>query len=136
MTATELKDFLNQNNFFHSQHKIRILTLQEGYSEVEMQADPMNCNYMGYFHGGLLYSLGDIAACICVMTNGFQCVTLNGSSNFFKAINKGKVIAIAQQVHGGSKIRVCEVKIYDETKALVCTGTFTVFVTDTPLEIS
>lgn len=136
MNYKKLIQYFNQEDFFTREHKIKLLTLQEGYSEVEMQVDPINCNYMGALHGGLLYSLGDIAAGISVMTYGIRCVTLNGSANYLKPVSGGKVIAIGRQVYNGRQIRVCDVKIYDETQELVCTGSFTMYLTGVPVEVS
>lgn len=134
MHCAKLIDFFNNSDFFMKEHKIRITVLKEGYSEVEMAVDPINCNYMGSLHGGLLYTLGDIAAGVSVMSFGVKCVTASGSIHYVKGVSSGKVTAVAQQVHHGRQLRVCDVKIYDEQKVLAATCTYSMFITGVPAE--
>ena len=87
-------------------------------------------NYMGMLHGGAFFTIADVVAGLCVSYYGEQCVTLSSNLNYLKAASAGKIIARSSLSRRGRKICVCET----EEGTLLCTGTFTMYMTGVPIK--
>ena len=134
MDIEKLKASFNKKDYFSREHNIRLLALSDTSSEAEMEIAPINCNFMGNPHGGLLFGLGDIAVGVIALTTGMRCVTLNGNINYLKMAVGKKVLAKAREVSRGNRLRVYDVDIYDERGTLICNCSFTMYITKVALD--
>lgn len=119
----------NKNNHFMRENGMQLVSLREGYAEVEMELNPNSLNIQGTLHGGAMFTLADSAAGAAAKSNGFVSITLNGSINYIKTTATGKVKAIASQIHQGRTTGVYRVEVIDENKNLLSCCTFTMFST-------
>ena len=103
-------------------------------AEAEMYITDKQKNYMGMLHGGALFTIADVVAGLCVSYYGEQCVTLSSNLNYLKAVTSGKIIARSSLSRRGRKICVCEIRIYSEEEMLICTGTFTMYMSGIPVD--
>lgn len=108
---------------------MRLVRLEEGCAEAEMEITSDHLNFMGTLHGGTLFTIADVVAGTAVSSWGQNCVTLNSTINYIRAVNEGKIIAKASVIHKGRTTGVCEVKIFDSTARLLCAASFTMFMT-------
>jgi uncharacterized protein (TIGR00369 family) len=99
-----------------------------------MAVDPSTATLGLFASAGFSIRWEDNAAGVRVMSFGVKCVTASGSFHYVKGVSSGKVTAVAQQVHHGRQLRVCDVKIYDEQKVLAATCTYSMFITGVPAE--
>lgn len=113
---------------------ISVRSLSAEGAEAEMGISDNEKNYMGMLHGGAFFTIADVVAGLCVSYYGEQCVTLSSNLNYLKAAAAGKIIARSTLSRRGRKICVCEIRIISEEGTLLCTGTFTMYMTGVPIK--
>lgn len=128
-------EHFNENNQFMRYNGMKIVALKEGYAEVDMELNSNSLNLQGTLHGGAIFTLADAAAGAAAKSHGLLNFTLDGSINFIKAVKKGKVKAIANEVHYGRTTGVYRVEIIDENKNVIACCTFTMFLNGTTIDI-
>jgi len=120
----------NKTDTFSIQQGIRLKKLSHGYAEAEVDACPDHQNLHNCAHGGLLFTLSDIAAGCCLSTKGQHCVTLSATINYIRPGFCGILRAEAKAVKMGRQIGISDVSVYDAQGGLVCTGTYTMMYKD------
>ena len=113
---------------------ISVRSLSAEGAEAEMEISDNEKNYMGMLHGGAFFTIADVVAGLCVSYYGEQCVTLSSNLNYLKSASAGKIIARSSLSRCGRKICVCEIRIIFEEGTLLCTGTFTMYMTGVPIK--
>ena len=113
---------------------ISVRSLSAEGAEAEMEISANENEYMGRLHGGAFFTIADVVAGLCVSYYGEQCVTLSSNLNYLKAASAGKIIARSSLSRRGRKICVCEIRIISEEGTLLCTGTFTMYMTGVPIK--
>ena len=80
---------------FDKHNHIYLIGVEEGMAQVGLDIHPESLNRWGMPHGGLLFTLCDVASGIAVLTvRPESCVTLNGAIDFIAAgPSQGKLIA-------------------------------------------
>ncbi len=126
-------DYFNSHDRFSIENGICLTKLGEGFAEAELYFDPACTNFMGTMHGGALFTLADVVAGTALLHHGSLCVTLSSSINYIRPSSSGKLRAVAHETHCGSKIGVCDVTIFNEGNHVVCTCTYTMYMTGKPL---
>ena len=100
----------------------------------KMPVDQRTHQPMGILHGGasvaLAETLGSVGATLQVDTEQQTCVGLEINANHIKSVRTGFVYGRASAVHVGRKTQIWEIRITDETDALVCISRLTVAVLD------
>ena len=101
------------------------------YSRVTMPVTDMTCNGMGFVHGGILFSLGDIAfGAAANFGQATGTVTLSSNVQFLAPGKHGPLVAEARCIRAGKHILVYNVDITDARGQLVMHGTYEGFRTD------
>jgi acyl-CoA thioesterase len=108
---------------------MKLVELREGYSKVELTITDGSQNYMGSMHGGLLYTMADVAAGTAMVFCGKQVVTLNAATEYIKPALSGKVIAEGKVIASGKTIGRCEVDVHSEEGTLYSKSHITMFIT-------
>ncbi|MCR6546957.1 PaaI family thioesterase [Dehalobacterium formicoaceticum] len=134
MDYNKIRDLINSKDKFLMNHGIRVVKMDKGYAEVEMEIEDHNLNSFGILHGGVYYTLADSIAGLAAISCGISSVTLSGSLNFISSVKRGKIIAIAEEINRRRKIGIYEVKIYDQEHILAAEGTFTMYFTGHALD--
>ncbi len=129
MDYKEFWEYFNRTDAFSAQNGMKILKVEEGYAEAELDYSPKHCNFMGTFHGGALSTLADITAGLSIISFGKLVVTLNANVNYVKPAKLGKIRAFATAVHRSRQIGTSEVRIHDEDDNLVCYCSYVMFIT-------
>lgn len=130
MDFERFREYFNCNDIFSVTNGMKILKMEEGYAEAELDYNLDHRNFMGTLHGGSLSTLADITAGVSIISFGKLVVTLNSNISYVKPAKQGKIKAIATAVHRSRQIGSSEVKIYDEDNALVCFCSHILFITD------
>ena len=109
---------------FDKHNHIYLIGVEEGMAQVGLDIHPESLNRWGMPHGGLLFTLCDVASGIAVLTvRSESCVTLNGAIDFITAgPSQGKLIATGRTKKVGGKTAFCESEIHDETGKLIASG--------------
>lgn len=113
----------------HGQHLgVTVEEIRTGYGRAVKTVSPDDRNPQGGTHGGIYFSLADIACSAAIASHGRPFVTLNSNISFLRGTKVGDtLIAEAQETKGGKSIRVYDVQITDQNGTLVCSATFTFF---------
>ena len=117
----------NKSDNFSVNNRMKLVALELGYAEVEMEVDESLYNCMGSLHGGAMATLADVAGGTAIASHGVMCVTLNANINYIRPVTGGKVTAIAKVQHIGKQTGISEVKLINEGKT-ICMGTYTMFI--------
>ena len=127
-------EYFHRTDTLSREMGIHVRSLSAEGAEAEMEISEHEKNYMGMRHGGAFFTIADVVAGLCVSYYGEQCVTLSSNLNYLKAATSGKIIARSSLSRRGRKICVCEIRIVSEEEVLLCTGTFTMYMTGIPIK--
>lgn len=77
-------------------------------------------------HGGVIYTLADIAAGCATWSTGFHSATAGADFHYVApALDAKKLIATATALQFGKRLYVYDVRVCDENDRLIAQGTFT-----------
>lgn len=119
----------NMNNPYLQLIGGEILEIEETTSKVILEKiEPQHLNSGGRVHGGLLYSLSDIACGSLMAYYGGKSSTIEGKINYLMSTNGSKSLTFdAELIRHGNKISFLEVKISDQLDNLLARGYFTYY---------
>lgn len=112
----KIKHFINSYEPFIQHNHIRVADVDDGMAVVELELHPESMNRWDSPHGGLLFTLGDMAAGTATLAvRQESCVTLNASINYIAAVSDAKrLVATGRVKQSGGKVSFCDVEICDE----------------------
>ncbi len=122
-----IRETVNRNNQFLDFCHLTIDHVEDGKVDASLEAVDRSKNIYGMVHGGALFTLADMAAGVCALTDAPKCVTLDSSIHFLKAGREGQILASAKRIHAGRTTGVYEVEIRDEAGHPLCQAVFTMF---------
>jgi len=95
-----------------------------GHSRVSLTVTADMVNFHGMTHGGLIFTLGDMAFAAAGNSHGQTAVALNVNICFLKASKVGdRLVAEAREVNAGGRTALYEIKVYNEdTGDLIATS--------------
>jgi acyl-CoA thioesterase len=86
-----------------------------GRSRVTLTVTENMVNFHGITHGGLIFTLGDIAFAAAGNSHGQTAVALNVNICFLKASGVGdRLVAEAREVSAGGRTALYDIKVYNE----------------------
>lgn len=107
---------------------LRVNHIRQGYAEIELPARPENLNPLGNAHGGVIFSLCDVAAGTAAASSGRVGVTLNASINYLRPGKQGQsLIAKTREIKTGRTTAVYGVDVTSEDGTEVASATFTMY---------
>jgi uncharacterized protein (TIGR00369 family) len=124
----ELREHVNASPYYRHLG-FEVETLREHYARLVMPVREELYQFQGAVHGGAIYSLGDAAVAIALLTvaeSGEQVVTIEGKLNFLAPVREGQLVAEGRIVHRGRRIALGEADVLlDGRDGLVAKGLFT-----------
>lgn len=132
-----IKHFINDHEPFIQHNHIRVVDVDDGMAVVELEMHPESLNRWNSPHGGLLFTLGDMAAGTATLTvRQESCMTLNASINYIAAVGDAKkLIATGRIRQSGGKVSFCDVDICDETGRLAARLSTVMYFTGKKLDL-
>lgn len=111
---------MNKINPYAEHLGIDEIYTEEGSARVKVNTEKKHTNILGYVHGGLIYSLADIAFELASNSHPDKdAVGINTSIQFHKAVKAGETIeAVAKEVHLGNKIATYQIEVSTDKKLL------------------
>jgi acyl-CoA thioesterase len=92
-----------------------IEAIEPGYSRVSLVVTESMLNFHGMTHGGLLFSLGDIAFAAASNSHGQIAVALNVATSFLRATGVGDhLVAEAKEVHLGGATALYDIVVTEK----------------------
>ena len=108
---------------------ITITQAQEGFIAFQFCPPASLANYHGSVHGGLVYTLCEIAAGMTASTLGKNNVALNGSINYLRRCALEQPLNVeCSSCHNGRSTIVVQAHIVDEAGKSIAESSFTLFV--------
>lgn len=103
--------------------------IEPGYSRVSLVVTEAMLNFHGMTHGGLLFSLADIAFAAASNSHGQIAVALNVATSFLRVTGVGDhLVAEAKEVHRGGATALYDIVITEKkTEQLVAKSQATVY---------
>ena len=119
---------------FCARNGIRCTKMDVGYCELECDLGPEHKNPHGAAHGGMLFTMVDVAGCWAAAvvrgTEGVRpLVTQNASIHYLRPVTGGRLTARGRTVKSGKHTALAEVDIFDEQGRHVVRGEVTAFYT-------
>ena len=113
---------------------IEITEIGADYVEGTMPADQRTFQPYKLVHGGanivLAETLGSIGGMLTIDPDKYICVGQEVNGNHLRGVRSGVVRGRAEQVHGGSKSQVWEIRLYDSNDKLSCISRLTLAVVE------
>jgi len=86
--------------------------LKPGHSRVALKVSEKMINFHGMTHGGLIFSLGDIAFAAASNSHGQTAVALNVDISFLSASAVGdELVAVAEEKHVGGRTALYDITV-------------------------
>lgn len=94
---------------------IRFLALGRGFCRLGLTLQPHMVNFQGYPHGGVIFSLADIAFGAACNSHGETAVALNMTISFLTAVPAGsRLVAEAREIKQGKRAAFYQVSVTSE----------------------
>lgn len=117
--AAELREQLQSDPWARSMG-IRFLDLRRGYCRVSLRLQPHMVNHQGKPHGGVIFTLADVAFGSACNSYGEDAVALNNSISYLAAVKPdATLIAEARMAKQGRRAGFYEVEVTAEDGTLV-----------------
>lgn len=135
MDCEWLREYRNAKNPFGRRLGIYVEELSPGRAKVTKTVTEEDLNPVNIPHGGVYFSMADIACGAAAAAHGNVAVTINCSFSFLKSAKTGDVLtAEARELQSGKSICVLEARVTGQPGELFAVGTFTFRRTDRPIE--
>ncbi len=123
-----IKNYFSHHGLFNEHNGIRLVDVDDGCGVVEADLKPQAMNPRGSAHGGLIFSLIDVAIGVASRSGGRLTVTQDASVYFIRPGWKSeKLIARGRVVREGGTTGLCEAEVTTAEGVLVAKGTVSVF---------
>lgn len=121
----------NEFEGFNSHNHIVVTEVGDGTSVVEVKLAPESPNPLGMAHGGLIFTLCDVATGVAARTGGRITVTLDSNIHFLRrAKDTEKLVARGRVVKAGRTTGLVTAEVFDDTDKLIATADMTVYYVD------
>jgi acyl-CoA thioesterase len=106
-----------------------IETIEPGYSRVSLMVTASMLNFHGMTHGGLVFSLGDIAFAAASNSHGQTALALNVAVSFLRPTGVGDhLVAEAKEIHLGGATALYDIVVTEQnSQQLVAKSQATVY---------
>ena len=133
----KLLDFSNSREPFLTHNHMYTADLSDGCATVVLPMCEDSLNRWGGAHGGILFSLCDVAMGMAIMTlRQEMVVTVNASIDYLAAASAGSTLTAVGRVDRiGGKLAFCSAEITDETGNVVVRSHTVMCFTGKPLEL-
>jgi 1,4-dihydroxy-2-naphthoyl-CoA hydrolase len=102
----------------------------DDFLEISMPVNERTKQPYGILHGGascvLAETVGSIASALVIDMDKFYCVGLEINANHIKSVTEGLVTGKCTPLHLGKHTHVWDIKIYDNSRKLICVSRLTV----------
>ena len=132
MKPETIAEFFEQDRFA-SGNGMRVVEVRTGFARAEMTVEPCHLNAVGILQGGALFTLADLAFAAASNSHGVVAVACQADVTYFKAVEAGKLTAVAEEISRTRKLSTCLVRISDERDELVALFKGVAYIKGTPL---
>ena len=104
-----------QKDSFANHLGAKVEIIKPGHSRVSLTVNDNMTNFHGTTHGGIIFSISDMAFAAACNSHGKMAVAMNVSICFLKPSYSGDhLVAEAKEEHNGKRTALYNIKIYNE----------------------
>ena len=105
MDLEQITRFRTERNAFGKHLSIAVEELRPGYARTGKTVTAEDLNPLKVAHGGVYYTMADIAAGNAMAAHGYAAVTVNASFSYFRSAVEGdRLTAEATEIKSGKTI--------------------------------
>jgi acyl-CoA thioesterase len=132
-TLKKVKKLIKEKDTLISCFNMDIVNFQEGTASVSMNVKDNHVNAAGVCHGGVIFSLADVAFALACNSHGTLALALEMSISFLKAVQPGETItAVCCERHRGKSTGCYTIEVKDSQGKLIALLKATAFRKNTP----
>ncbi|MCF0137012.1 MAG: PaaI family thioesterase [Oscillospiraceae bacterium] len=128
MIKEDMYERVNNLSGFNRHNGIRAKLISPELCVVEAELSDTTNNPLGYAHGGMIYSVCDVAAGILVRAAGCLSVTLSGNINYLRPTLGKSLRAEARIIKSGKTVFLVETNVYNDEDVHTARGEFQFYV--------
>jgi acyl-CoA thioesterase len=130
----EVRKFIEEKDRVLSLFGMEVLSLKAGESVVRMKVGEGHLMAAGYCHGGVIFSLADVAFALACNSHGTLALALDMSISFLRAVKRGEQLtARCSERYLGKSTGCYEIEVTNGRDELVAFLKATAFRKDVPL---
>ncbi len=117
-----MNDFIKtpaDNDQFAKHSGIKLVAVGKGSARAELEIKEHHLNGLDIAHGGVIFTLADMAFAAASNSHGVDAVAVNVSISFFKAVQKGKLFSEATEISRNRKLATYRIDVMDEAGELI-----------------
>jgi acyl-CoA thioesterase len=128
----DLKRFIEQDAF--ARHVgVVVNDYGDGRATASLAVEPHHLNSAGTLHGGVTFSLADVAFSAAANSHGMLAFSIDASISYFRAVSGGRVTAEAREVARTHKLATYVIDVKDDSDALIAHFRGTVYRKSVPV---
>jgi acyl-CoA thioesterase len=120
---------------FAKDNGMRVVEVRTGFARTEMTVEPRHLNAVGILQGGALFTLADLAFAAASNSHGVAAVACQADVTWFKAVESGKLTAVAEEVARTHRLSTCVVRVISESGELVALFKGVAYIKQSPLPV-
>lgn len=115
-------------SLYNAHNGIRLVDVDDYQGVVEVTLTPQSMNPFQTAHGGLIFSMLDVATGVAARSGGRMTVTQDANIYFLRpGKDTKKLTAKGRVIKEGRQTGLCEAEIFTDDGTLIAKGTATVF---------
>jgi len=124
----KVREYMYKNDRLFELLGVSILEMKEGYAKVEMVVKEEHLNAAKVCHGGILFSLADLAFALASNSHGKLALAIEVSITYMRPAFEGeKLIAEAKEVNLGKRTATYLMEVRNSKNELVALAKGTVY---------
>lgn len=104
---------------FAKHNGIRLVSVGKGCAKAELEIKEHHLNGLDIAHGGVIFTLADMAFAAASNSHGIDAVAVSVSISFFKAVQNGRLFAEAVEISRSRKLATYRIDVTDEAGEII-----------------
>jgi acyl-CoA thioesterase len=130
----EVRKLIEERDRILSLFGMKVLSLKAGESVVRMKVEDEHLMAAGFCHGGVIFSLADVAFALACNSHGTLSLALDMSISFLKPVKRGELLtARCRERHRGKSTGCYEIEVTNDSGELVSFLKATAFRKNVPI---
>lgn len=124
----KVREYMFKNDRLFSLLGARIMEMDKGYAKVELTVKEEHLNAAGVCHGGVIFSLADLAFALASNSHGKLALAIEVSITFMRSVSAGeRIVAEAREVNLGKRTATYLMEVRNSENSLIALAKGTVY---------
>lgn len=112
---------------FNRHNQISVVDVDDGTSVIEVSLSKNSLNPLGIAHGGLIFSICDVATGVAARSGGRNTVSQDASVYFLRpGVNTTKLTAKGRVIRAGGRSGLAEAEVFSDDGTLIAKASVTI----------